>query len=110
MVAEQQRRYFPHWHTYTNTIWQDPFCLEVLIIAYRQFVSPLTFFNILLPLYPSCIPTSEPGWYHISPLVLTDNSQHDSQVGSFSTNASLVDWKVFTQGFPGKQRERPTAI
>ncbi len=30
----------------------DPFTIEVLIIAYRQFVSPLTFFNILIIQYP----------------------------------------------------------
>ncbi|KAL6068111.1 hypothetical protein QOT17_008359 [Balamuthia mandrillaris] len=30
----------------------DAFLLEVLVIAYRQFVSPLTFFNILLLHYP----------------------------------------------------------
>jgi len=40
---------------------EDPFCVEVFIIAYRQFVSALTFFNILMAQYAQTlanIPTS----------------------------------------------------
>lgn len=48
---------------YQPTI-SDPFFIEVFIITYRQFVSALTFFNILSAQYTQTVAASPTkGWY-----------------------------------------------